>query len=39
MHSDLFLFTFSDNLISEDWFFAEGAATDLTKEGGVGVVV
>ena len=23
-HSDLFLFAFSDNLISEDWFFAEG---------------
>mgnify|MGYP004456059461 CR=1 FL=1 len=23
-NSDLFLFAFSDNLISEDWFFAEG---------------
>ena len=23
-HLDLFLFAFSDNLISEDWFFAEG---------------
>ena len=23
-HSGLFLFAFSDNLISEDWFFAEG---------------
>ena len=23
-NSGLFLFTFSDNLISEDWFFAEG---------------
>ena len=23
-HLGLFLFAFSDNLISEDWFFAEG---------------
>ncbi len=39
MHSGLFLFAFSDNLISEDWFFAEGAATALAEEGGVGDVV
>ena len=23
-NSGIFIFTFSDNLISEDWFFAEG---------------
>ena len=45
-HLDLFLFAFSDNLISEDWFFEKasgfypfGDATDLAGEGGVGDVV
>ena len=45
-HSGLFLFAFSDNLISEDWFFAEGErffpfgdATALAGEGSVGDVV
>ena len=45
-NSGIFIFTFSDNLISEDWFFAEGErfypfgdATALAGEGGVGGVV
>ena len=40
------MFAFSDNLISEDWFFEKasgfypfGDATDLAGEGGVGDVV
>jgi len=45
-NSDLFLFAFSDNLISEDWFLPKasgfypfGDATALTGEGDVGDVV
>ena len=44
-HSDLFLFAFSDNLISEDWFFAEGErffillATPPTSQGRAALVM
>ena len=44
-HLGLFLFAFSDNLISEDWFFEKASgfypfddATALAGEGGVGDV-